>query len=90
MRSFSAERNAFFVRILITATPRTYREVLARSILFLRPEFEVLLAPPVALDGRAERFGSHVLVQVLGEHGFLLGLPDGANSVHQPCDNRSK
>jgi hypothetical protein len=80
MRSLSAERNAFFVRILITATPRLYREVLALSILLRRPDFEVLLAPPESLEGNVARFGPHVLVQDACEHGLLLGLPDGV-----PC-----
>ncbi len=77
MRSLSAERNAVFMRILITITPRMYREVLALSILRRRPDFEVLLAPPESLDGEAERFGPHVLVQDADEDGLLLGLPDG-------------
>jgi hypothetical protein len=77
MRSLSAEWNAFFVRILITITPRMYGEVLALFIHHRRPDFEVLLAPPESLDGQAERFGSHVLVQDADEDGLLLGLPDG-------------
>jgi len=63
MRSLSAERKAYLVRILLIITPRLYREVLALSIHRRRPDFEVLLAPPGALDGRAERFEPHVLVQ---------------------------
>ena len=51
------------MRILLIITPRLYREVLALSIHRRRPDFEVLLAPPGALDGRAERFEPHVLVQ---------------------------
>jgi hypothetical protein len=39
MRSLSAERNAFFVRILIANTPRMYREVLALSIHRRRPDW---------------------------------------------------
>lgn len=63
MRSLSAERNVFSVRVLVTITPRMYREVLALSIHRRRPDFEVLLAHPLSLDGEAERFGPHVLVQ---------------------------
>jgi len=77
MRSLSAERSAFFVRILITITPRMYREVLALSIHRRRPDFEVLLAPPWSLDGKAERFGPHVLVQGPDESGLPPALPDG-------------
>ena len=77
MRSLSAERNACFVRILITITPRMYREVLALSIHRRSLDYEVLLAPPELLDGEAGRFGPHVLVQDDEEAGALLGLPDG-------------
>ena len=77
MRSLSAERNAFFVRILIANTPRMYREVLALSIHRRRPDFEVLLAPPWSLDGEAERFGPHVLVQGPDEEDMPPVLPDG-------------
>ena len=65
------------MRILITITPRMYREVLALSIHRRRPGFEVLLAPPWTLDGRAERFWPHVLVQNHEEAGLPLELPDG-------------
>ncbi len=65
------------MRILITITPRMYREVLALSIHRRRPDFEVLLAPPGSLDGKAERFGPHVLVQGPGEAGLPPTLPDG-------------
>jgi len=65
------------VRILITITPRMYREVLALSIHRRRPDLEVLLAPPWSLDGKAERFGPHVLVQDADEAGLPPALPDG-------------
>ena len=77
MRSLSAERNASFVRILVTITPRMYREVLALSIHRRSLDYEVLLGPPELLDGEAGRFGPHVLVQDVEEAGALLGLPDG-------------
>jgi len=70
MRSLSAGRNAFFLRILLTITPRIYREVLALSIHRRRPDFEVLLAPPWPLDGKAELFEPHVLVQDADEAGL--------------------
>ena len=77
MRSLSAEKNACFVRILVTISPRLYREVLALSIHRRRPDFEVLLAPPWPLDGEAERFGPHVLVQDAKEPGLPLKVSDG-------------
>jgi hypothetical protein len=77
MRSLSAERNACFVRILITITPRMYREVLALSIHRHRPDFEVLIAPPWPLDGRAERFGPHVLVHDADEAGLPPAVAEG-------------
>jgi hypothetical protein len=76
-RSLSAGRSAYFVRILITITPRMYREVLALSIHRRRPHFEVLLAPPRSSDGEIEHFGPHVLMQDGKEALALLGLPDG-------------
>jgi hypothetical protein len=76
-RSLSAERKAYLVRILVTITPRLYREVLALSIHRRRPDFEVLLTPPWPLDGRAERFESHVLVQDADEAGLPPALEEG-------------
>jgi hypothetical protein len=77
MRSLSAERNACFVRILVTISPRLYRETLALAIYRHRPDFEVLLAPLWPLDGRAERFEPHVLVQDVAEAGLPLALAEG-------------
>ncbi len=65
------------MRILITITPRMYREVLALSIHRHRPDFEVLLAPPWPLDGRAERFEPHVLVHDADEAGLPPALAEG-------------
>ncbi|HEX5915583.1 MAG TPA: hypothetical protein VFY54_20970 [Rubrobacter sp.] len=65
------------MRILVTITPRLYREVIALSIQRRRPDFEVLLAPPGSLDGEAERFGPHVLVQDDDEAGLPLALAQG-------------
>jgi hypothetical protein len=81
MRSLSAERNAFFVRILVAITPRMYREVLALSIHRRRPDFEVLLAPPGSLDGEAERFGPHVLVEDADEAGLPRALAQDEQGV---------
>ena len=72
MRSLSAETNACFVRILVTISPRMYREALALCIHRRRPD--VLLAPPWSLDRRAERFGSHVLVKDADKAGLPLAL----------------
>ena len=77
MRSLSAERNACFVRILVTITPRMYREVLALSIHRRRPDFEVLLAPPGSLDGEAELFGPQVLVLDADQAGLPRALAQG-------------
>ncbi len=77
MRSLSAGRNAFLVRILLTITPRMYREALALSIHRRRPDFEVLLAPPWPLDGKAELFRPHVLVQDADEAGLPPALAEG-------------
>ena len=77
MRSLSAERKAYLVRILVTITPRLYREVLALSIHRRRPDFEVLLAPPWPLDGRAERFEPHVLVHDADEAGLPPAVAEG-------------
>ena len=76
MRSLSAERNAFLVRILVTISPRLYREAIALSIHRHRPDFEVLLAPTDSLDGEAERFAPHALVQDADEEGLPPGVPD--------------
>lgn len=64
------------MRILLTISPRLYREVLALSIHRRRPDFEVLLTPPWPLDGRAERFGPHVLVQDADEAGLPPALAE--------------
>jgi hypothetical protein len=77
MRPLSAETNACFVRILITITPRMYRETLALSIHRHSPDFDVLLAPPWPLDGRAERFRPHVLVQDADGAGLPPALAEG-------------
>jgi hypothetical protein len=76
MRSLSAERNECFVRILVTISPRLYREVLALCIHRRRPDFDVLIAPPWPLDGRAERFEPHVLVHDADEAGSPPALAE--------------
>jgi hypothetical protein len=52
------------VRILIANTPRMYREFLALSIQWERPDFEVLLAAPEDLDEEeVERLAPHAIVR---------------------------
>ena len=53
-----------------------YREVLALCIHRRRPDFEVLLASPESLDGEADRFKPHVLVEDADGAGVLLRWPD--------------
>ncbi len=65
------------MRILVTISPRLYREAIALSIHRHRPDFEVLLAPPDSLNGEAERFGPHALVQDYDGKGLSPGVPDG-------------
>lgn len=65
------------MRILVTISPRLYREAIALVIHRHRPDYEVLLAPPDSLDGEAERFGPHALVQDANEEGLPPGVPDG-------------
>jgi hypothetical protein len=77
MRSLSAERKACFVRILLTISPRLYRETLALCIHGRCPDFDVLLAPPWPLDGRAGHFRPHVLVQDADEAGLPPALAEG-------------
>jgi hypothetical protein len=62
------------VRILVTVSPLMYREAIALSIHDRRPDFEVLMAPPRPTDGRAGRFGPHVLVHDAEEAGVPPGV----------------
>ena len=50
------------MRILVTVKPRVYREVLALSLHQHRPDAEVLISPPEALDGEVELFKPHLVV----------------------------
>ena len=50
------------MRILIAITPRVYREVLSLSLHQHRPDAEVLLCPPEALDRKIGRFWPHLVV----------------------------
>lgn len=62
------------MRILIANTPRLYRESLALSIHRNRPEFEVLLADPEALDGHVKSLSPHALVR--NDDGVETEAPD--------------
>lgn len=50
------------MRILVAVKPRVYREVLALSLYHYRPDDEVLISPPEALDREIERFRPHLVV----------------------------
>jgi len=71
---FSAEKEQV-MRILIANTPLMYRESLALAVHRHNPDFEVMIADPVTMDGEAERFGPHALVR--DDDGIELNSPDG-------------
>ena len=50
------------MRILVAVKPRVYREVLALSLHHYRPDDEVLISSPEALDEEMERFRPHLVV----------------------------
>jgi len=58
----SRERSVRIVRILVAVKPRVYREVLALSLHHYRPDDEVLISSPEALDEEMERFRPHLVV----------------------------
>ncbi len=51
-----------------------YREVLALSLHRNRPEDEVLISPPEALDGEVRRFNPHLVVC---SEGAMPDIPPG-------------
>jgi hypothetical protein len=55
------------VRVLVTAEPRMYREVIALAVHKNRPETEVVLAPESAMEGQVDGFAPHVLVRNHGD-----------------------
>jgi hypothetical protein len=61
------------VRILIGVEPRMYREVIGLSLHQHRPDAEVLICSPEALDQEIGRFGPHLVV--LDDNDG--GTPDG-------------
>jgi hypothetical protein len=50
------------VRVLVTVSPRSYREVFALALTRHRPRLEVTIAAPEDLDWEAERFEPHLVV----------------------------
>jgi hypothetical protein len=51
------------VRVLITLTPRMYREAIAHSLGRSRPDFEVRIAAPEGAEEEVRSFGPHLLVR---------------------------
>ena len=62
------------MRILVAVKPRVYREVLALSLHQYRPNAEVLISPPDALDGEVGRFKPHLVVC---NEGVVPDIPPG-------------
>jgi hypothetical protein len=56
-------RSTLIMRILITVSPRMYREALALAIYRHRPDFEVRITPPEDIDEEVGSFDPHVLVR---------------------------
>ncbi len=50
------------VRVLVTLSPRLYREAIASSIRRVRPDAEVRLAPPEDAESELAGFRPHLLV----------------------------
>ena len=50
------------MRVLITVSPRMYREATALSLHQRRPHFEVRIAPPEAAEEEVRGFQPHLLV----------------------------
>ncbi len=50
------------MRVLITVTPRMYREALALAVQRDHPGFEVRIAPPTESDEEVSSFRPHLLV----------------------------
>ncbi len=51
------------MRVLITLTPRMYREAIAHSLSQRRPGFEVRIAPPEAVEEEVSAFEPDLLVR---------------------------
>jgi len=64
------------VRILVTVSPRMYREALALSVQKHRPELEVRIAPPEAVGPEVRSFDPHLLVRNDNDGLDHLGMED--------------
>jgi hypothetical protein len=67
------------VRILVTITPRIYREVIAGYLLQQRPGYEVRSAAPADAEEEVILFAPHLLV-----HDDTAGLDPGV-LMNVPC-----
>jgi hypothetical protein len=74
------------IRVVIGHEPRFYREALAEALRCLRPDLEVMLTEPAALEEVVQRGGASVVVcsrlsPVLMAHAlaWVLLYPDGEN-----------
>ena len=65
------------MRILVALTPRMYREVIGLSLHQHRPDADVLICPPEALEGEIGRFRPHLVV--LDDNDGTA--PDGLSGV---------
>ncbi len=67
------------MRVLVTLTPRMYREAIAFSLGRSRPDFEVRIAAPEDAEQEVRGFAPHLLVRNdtdgLEEAGLLAGIP---------------
>ena len=66
------------MRILITVTPRMYREALALAVHRHRPDLEVRIAPPENVSEAVRSFRPHLLVRHDSDGidpGVLAGVP---------------
>lgn len=64
------------MRILITVSPRMYREALALSVHRRRPGLEVRIASPAETEEEVTSFRPHLLVHNDGlDSGLLSGVP---------------
>jgi hypothetical protein len=66
------------VRVLITLSPRMYREAIAHSLSQRRPALEVRIAPPEDAEEEVRAFGPDLLVRIDTDGidpGVLEGVP---------------
>lgn len=65
------------MRVLITISPRMYRELLALALHQHRPDFKVVLGDMESLDGQAASFRPHMLIRN-DTDGVDMELREGA------------